>query len=204
MRRDSPLAPVTWAILILCTLPELILTGADLGLWGSRDWRGTALALGAFWKGLGPGQALYPGQPVAQYVTYGFLHGGMLHLVMNMTVMVSLARALVPVLGQARFAMLYLASLVAGAAAFGALGTVGAPMVGASGAVFGLLGAWLRIDWMRRRRLGASTIPVVQSLVGLAVLNTVLWWAMGGLLAWETHLGGFVAGWALLPILLRR
>ena len=45
--------------------------------------------------------------------------------------------------------------------------------------------------------------PLWQSLLGLAVLNAVLWAALGGLLAWEAHLGGFVAGWAAGPVIRR-
>ena len=67
--------------------------------------------------------------------------------------------------------------------------------LGASGALFGLAGAWKAWDWREARRSGTALWPILLWLLGLAVLNLVLWVLQGGLLAWETHLGGFMAGW---------
>ena len=80
----------------------------------------------------------------------------------------------------------------------------GIPMVGASGALFGLAGAVMALSWQYLRARGESLRPVIRSLVWLAVLNVVLWWAMSGMLAWETHLGGFVVGWVMGLWLVRR
>lgn len=68
-------------------------------------------------------------------------------------------------------------------------------MVGASGALFGLAGAWLAWDGQEARAHRAPLWPVLGRMAGLVVLNIALWVLQGGLLAWETHLGGFVAGW---------
>lgn len=205
MSSRSAIAPVTWTILMFCTVPELVLMGADLGLWGSRAWRGDAYEYGAFWAGLlDDWQPHYAGQKWLMFVTYGFLHGGLMHLVMNMTVFVSLARALVEAMGQVRFLALYAVSLLAGAACFALLGTEDAPMVGASGAIFGLVGAYLTRDGLRRARLGAALKPVVQSVAVLVLLNVALWWALAGQLAWEAHLGGFLAGAAFTTLPARR
>jgi rhomboid protease GluP len=57
-----------------------------------------------------------------------------------------------------------------------------------------LAGIVLSWDFQRRRRLRQTLLPTLQSLAMLAGLNLVLWWAMNGQLAWQTHLGGFV-GW---------
>ena len=68
-------------------------------------------------------------------------------------------------------------------------------MVGASGALFGLAGAWKAWDWQEARAHRGPLWPIVLWVLGIALLNGVLWVAQGGLLAWEAHLGGFVAGW---------
>jgi membrane associated rhomboid family serine protease len=68
-------------------------------------------------------------------------------------------------------------------------------MVGASGALFGLAGAWKAWEWREARKSGTALWHILLWLLGLAVLNLVLWVLQGGLLAWETHLGGFIAGW---------
>jgi membrane associated rhomboid family serine protease len=67
-------------------------------------------------------------------------------------------------------------------------------MVGASGALFGLVGAWHWRDWRQRRARGRPVGPLLQAIAGLAVLNLAMWVLLSGLLAWETHLGGYLAG----------
>lgn len=86
-------------------------------------------------------------------------------------------------------------SAVAGAGTFALIGPDDNPMVGASGAVFGLIGAWKFWEYEVRRNWKLPMAPLWRMLAGLVVLNVVLWVALGGLLAWESHLGGFVAGW---------
>lgn len=180
-------------------LPEIILWGADAGLWGAPRWRMIALEYGAFWGGLlGNWQPNYPLQPYAMFLSYGFLHAGPVHFTVNMVTLLSLAPPILARVGPWRLVGLYGASLIGGAAAFAALGQETAPMVGASGALFGLAGAYLAWEWSDRRAARQSLRPVVRTVLLLAALNLVLWWAMAGALAWQTHLGGFVAGWAMV------
>ena len=75
-------------------------------------------------------------------------------------------------------------------------------MVGTSGTLFGLAGAALWLEAAERHRLGIPLWPVGGVILGLVVLNAVMWVALGGILAWQTHLGGFVTGVAMsaLPV----
>jgi membrane associated rhomboid family serine protease len=93
-----------------------------------------------------------------------------------------------------RYAAIYVASILGGAAAYGLLAPDYSPMVGASGALFGLVGALVAWDARERRALRLTMRPVLRVIVILALMNLVLWWAMDGHLAWQTHLGGFLAG----------
>lgn len=195
-RRRPPPATVVWLI-VLTALPELALLGADAGLWGSARWRPLAYQYGAFWGGLlGNWKPNYPVQPAAMFLTYALLHGGFWHLLGNMTMLALLGPAVVRQAGQAGFLAIYAASAVGGAAAFGLIGPEAQPMVGASGALFGLAGALGFRDWRRRRDGGLPMGPVRRMLAELAAINLVMWLLLGGLLAWQTHLGGFLAGWA--------
>src|SRR4051794_18895490 len=72
-------------------------------------------------------------------ITGGVLHSGLLHILFNMYLLYVLGSMLEPVLGSARFAALYFVALLAGS--FGALVQTSGTTVGASGAVFGLMGA---------------------------------------------------------------
>lgn len=203
LRRSA--APM--AIFALCLLPELVLQGADAGLWGSARWRDLVYQYGAFWPGLlGNWRPNYPGQAMAMFLSYGFLHAGLWHFVLNMVTLFSLGAPLAARLGQARFLALWALSTLGGAAGYALLSTAPQPMVGASGALFGLAGALVGSDLADR--LGDEGIGTWRALaalgltlLGLLALNVAMYWAMGGRLAWQTHLGGFMAGWGAILLL---
>jgi membrane associated rhomboid family serine protease len=193
---------VVLGLVALCVLPEAALLGADLGLWGSSLWRSAAYAWGGFWPGLlQDWRPNFTGQSAVMFASYGFLHSGPLHLVVNMATLLSLGPPLVDRIGQGRFAVLYILSVLGGAAGFALLSDTTSPMVGASGALFGLAGAWIAWDYTDRFSAQERLWPVARAVGWLVVLNLVLWWAMNGQLAWQTHLGGFVTGWVAAGLL---
>lgn len=186
-----------------CTAIEAVLLMADFGLVNPPWLRALAYQNGAFWAGLlRDWQPNFAAQPVTMFLTHAFLHAGPLHLLVNMVTLWSLGRAVVERIGPARFLLLYLVSALGGGLGFGLLSEAPAPMVGASGALFGLAGAWLAWEWQALRAAGRGPGPVLRALFWLALLNVALWWATGGHLAWETHLGGLIAG-ALAGAVLR-
>ncbi len=202
------LAPAIAAVVVLTVAIELVLEAADRGLVGSTRWRSLAYEYGAFWAGLvGDWRPNYRAQPVLMFVSYALLHGGFGHLAGNMLTLLGLGTIATDRVGQRGFLVLYVVSAVGGGAGFGLLATAqgvgAAPMVGASGALFGLAGAWQYWEARDRRALGLPLAPVWRTILGLAVLNAVLWVMLAGLLAWQTHLGGFVAGWATAAVLAR-
>jgi membrane associated rhomboid family serine protease len=119
-------------------------------------------------------------------VTGGFLHAGILHLGLNMFVLYILGRLLEPAIGTPRFVGLYAVSLLAGS--FGALLLdPNVPTVGASGAVYGIMGATIVIA----RRRGVEQIA---SQIGIwLVLNIVLSFSLNGI-SIGGHLGGLAGG----------
>lgn len=197
----NPEQPMTvsvwlWVTIGLCIIPEVFLILSDLGVTSPR-LRRIAYDNGGFWPGLlvGGWTPNYSVQPALMFVTYGFLHGGIMHLIVNMITLWSTGRLVIERVGARGFVLVYIASLFGGGVGFALLADTMQPMVGASGALFGLVGgilAWAYVDRYTER----STLwPIVRALVFLALLNLVLWWAMDGQLAWQTHLGGFVFGW---------
>ena len=183
-------------IVLACTAVELVLQGADHGLWGAGRWRGLAYEYGGFWRGLlGSWQPNYAGQPAVMFTSYGLLHSGFLHLLVNMITLVSLGQIVIERVGQPRFAVIYAGALLGGAAGFALLSSAVQPMVGASGALFGLAGVVVGWEYTIRRAAREGLGPVLRVIVLLIALNLVMYWAMDGSLAWETHMGGFIAGW---------
>lgn len=194
----NPGAPsFLWILIGVLAAIEIPLSLSDAGLLAPASLRLTALSYGAFWPSLlgeGPAQ-LYSGQKVLMFLTYALLHGSALHFAMNSVILLALGKGVASFLGARKTILLLTLSAVAGAAAFGLLSTSRGPMVGASGAVFGLLGLWQAWDFRRLRQRNQSVRPVVGGIAGLILVNFVLFFTLSGTLAWEAHLGGWIAGW---------
>ncbi len=185
-----------WFLIAACVIIELFIQLGEWGVFGGTRIRATAYEYFGFWPGLlGNWRPNYALQPYTMFATYSFLHGGLLHLALNMVTLWSLARVVVARVGEIRFAFIYSVSILGGAVGFWLLTDTLQPMVGASGALFGLAGALVSWNYLDRFLLDQGLLPVLQTILLLVVLNIALWWAMDGQLAWETHLGGFVSGW---------
>lgn len=206
MHRDplsdiTRLGPVSWALaglVMACAAVEFLLLGSDLDLWGTARLRQTAYEWGGFWPGLLSGwPPNFTGQPMAMFVTYAFLHGGPGHLVVNMITLWSLGQGVIARIGPGRFLGLYAGATLGGAAGYALLAETVRPMVGASGALFGLAGALLAWAYVDRFTARIGLWPVAQMGLFLIAMNLAMYWALDGQLAWQTHLGGFVAGWIL-------
>jgi len=191
-RANAPV--VIWLVALTC-LPEIVLTLLEASFFAGSGLRRQLLLHGAFWNGLLHGwEPLYALQREAMFLTYALLHGGLLHLIGNMIALLALGGIAVARVGAKGFLLLYILSAIGGAAGFALLSGSETPMVGASGAVFGLIGAWKFWEWQLRQHRRVSMRPLWRSLLGLVLLNLILWVALSGLVAWEAHLGGFVAG----------
>ena len=200
-------APVVLAIAGLCAGLEIVFTLADLA--GYSDIRRAAIIYGAFWPQLlGDWQPVFPGQRVSMFLSYALLHGSFLHMLFNMLILLHLGRETVMRLGQAGFVLVFALCAIGGGAGFALLNGGSAPMLGASGAVFGLFGTSVFWELQVRRAHGASFEPVLRLVLGLVVMNVVLFFLVGGMLAWQAHLGGFVTGfilaWLVTPTLRHR
>lgn len=159
------------------------------------------------------GESLLP--PALTVLTSMFLHGGVLHLGGNMLYLWIFGKSVEDLLGHARFALFYLASGVAAAAIQTALSAGSSvPMIGASGAVSGVLGSYLLLF----PRANVLTLLVVGFFVRIVRIPAVMvlgfWFLVqlvsglvtwsggpGGEVAWFAHLGGFLSGMALLVVL---
>lgn len=115
-----------------------------------------------------------------------FAHASILHIALNMYTLWVFGQLLEPLLGRWRYAALYLISGLGGSVGVLLLSDPGQPVIGASGAIFGMMGAFLVIQ----RRLGGSATQLL-ILVGL---NLVIGFIPGFHIAWQAHLGGLVVG----------
>lgn len=157
---------------------KLITKGALLGSSESPFLAGQGVAHGQLWR----------------IVTAGFLHENLLHIGFNMWVLYYLGTMLEPALGAFRVGLLYVVSLLCGS--FGALLiSPHALTVGASGAIFGLMG-------VAAVEMRARQIPLMQSGVGgLILINLIISFTIPGI-SYGGHIGGLIGG-ALGALLLR-
>ncbi len=119
-------------------------------------------------------------------VTNGFLHANLLHIGLNMWVLYYLGLMLEPAIGHLKFGVIYGVSLLAGS--FGALlASPHSPTVGASGAVFGLMGA-------AAVEMRARQIPIMQSGVGVLILINLIFSFSVPDISWGGHVGGLIGG----------
>ncbi len=119
-------------------------------------------------------------------ITSGFMHENLIHIGFNMWVLYYLGMMLEPAIGHLKFGTIYVVSLLTGS--FGALlVTPHSPTVGASGAIFGLMGA-------AAVEMRARQIPIMQSGVGaLILINLVISFTLPGI-SWGGHIGGLIGG----------
>ena len=158
-----------------------VATGTALGGVGSRGF-GTL-----YYDGFIAGPFLVHGQhEYYRLLTYGFLHDGLLHILFNMVFLYFVGPPLEQAIGKLNFLAVYLVSLLAGA--FGALLlTPLDPTVGASGALFGLLGALIIVAHYRGISIWQSGLgPTL--LINVVFSLTITGISIGG------HLGGLCGG----------
>ncbi|MFF1920741.1 rhomboid family intramembrane serine protease [Streptomyces sp. NPDC058221] len=133
----------------------------------------------------GPPEGIAEGQWY-RLVTSMFLHQEVWHIAFNMLGLWWLGGPLEAALGRARYIALYLLSGLAGSALTYWLAAPNQPSLGASGAIFGLLGATAVL----MRRLNYDMRPVF----ALLAINLVITFNPWGGIAWQAHVGGLVAG----------
>jgi len=129
-------------------------------------------------------------------ITSGFIHSdnlltdpsSALHIVLNMYTLWILGQALEPMLGRWRFLSLYMLAILGGSVAVLLYGDPVGGVLGASGGIFGLMGAYFVV----LRSLGGNS----NSIVGVIAINLAFTFLNPGI-SWQAHIGGLVIGGAV-------
>lgn len=154
---------------------KLINLGASVGVAQLPNGDIVGIAVGQSWR----------------LVTAMFLHAGLWHIAFNAYALWIFGSMVEQELGRVRFLLIYFVTGIVASAASYAFGPYYAVGVGASGAVFGVFGAFVTYNY-RRRHL-AIAMARLRSALTLIVINAVLAVAVEGI-DWRAHVGGFVAG----------
>jgi membrane associated rhomboid family serine protease len=176
MPRARGVPYVTWSLIAANVLVYLVTVaqGAGISSPGGKvynDWLlfGPAVANGDWWR----------------LITSAFLHASVLHIAFNMFALYWLGASVELSLGPVRYLALYLVSGLAGSAG-ALLANPLTPTVGASGAIFGILGALLIIEYQQTGRLAGPALTLI-------MINLVFSFSVPGI-SYGGHLGGLAGG----------
>jgi membrane associated rhomboid family serine protease len=130
-------------------------------------------------------------------LTAAFLHGGLMHIAFNMYALYLFGPRLEMQVGSVPFALLYFASAAGGGAFSYLLGPPNQVAVGASGAIFGLFGAWIYVAWLMRD--SAQGRAMFNQLGVLLAINLALPLLVPNI-DWRAHVGGLITGVAIAAV----
>ena len=168
----------TYAIIGICVVMAVLTQGGGSFetsyRFGARY--APAIAAGDWWR----------------LITPIFLHGGIFHIGFNMFAVYTYGPGLERAFGIARFIALFLAAGFLGNALGFFAGDIGRLSVGASGAVFGVFGAWA-VYFYRRRRSDARAEQMLRGLGGLIAINLLFGFVVNFVDNWA-HIGGLIGG----------
>lgn len=170
-------APVTMALIALNLLVYLVTVGQGGGLNAPGGTLFEKGALVGFLVGQGDWWRLF---------TAMFLHAGLLHIAFNMLALWWLGSIVEQALGPLRFLLLYVASGLAGSAGALVISGLDVPTVGASGAIFGIMGALLVLEYLQTGSFAGQAMTMI--VVNLALTFAIPNISIGG------HVGGLVGG----------
>lgn len=176
-------ALVTW-ILVGVNVAVYIAEWAYSGTYQFLDMAGLTFNNGQITGGVAHGETY-------RLITSAFVHSpglsgfGPAHILFNMWALAVVGPALERLLGHGRFLVVYLLSALGGSVLFYLFAPAYAQALGASGAIFGLFGAWFVVA--RRLRLDSRAI------IFLIVINLALTFTIPQI-AWQAHVGGLVTG----------
>jgi membrane associated rhomboid family serine protease len=206
---------------------NLTLIAVNVAVYGYEAWMGPAAdhlitrygMIPVRIASLGSITPLAWGQPILTLLTALFLHGGVLHLAGNMLYLFIFGPAVEARFGRKQYFLFYLAAGVAGNLAMVFIDlSARTPVIGASGAIAAVLGAYF-VLYPRERIL--TILPIflwIEFIEVPVVLYLLLWFglqlysamqnrafqSLAGGVAWWAHIGGFMFGLAAAPILARR
>lgn len=141
---------------------------------------------------------------LASLFTHMFLHGGWMHVCMNLLMLAAFGSGVERWLGAKRLLILCGASALFGVAAHYLLNMESAfPMIGASGALSGLFAAAIVMLSRGQREMGGRVgiLPFALIWIGLSIAFGMLGGPDGSMIAWAAHVGGFLGGFLVLKFM---
>lgn len=199
----NPLPPVIVALTLLVFGIELIFNFGNSGWIGGPEavgWRLAAIQTYSFsaivfdWM---LANGIYPPEHVMRFVTYPFVHANFTHMLFVAVFLLALGKKVSEVFSAAAVLLIFFASAIVGALAYGLLLDTPVPLIGGYPAVYGLIGAYTFLLWVNLAVIGASRYRAFTLIGFLLGIQLVFGLLLGGGQDWVADFGGFATGFGL-------
>ncbi|MCC5975997.1 MAG: rhomboid family intramembrane serine protease [Rubellimicrobium sp.] len=205
MQPESPfnaIPPVVVALALLVAGIEIVFQLAAAGVLGGQGgigWRVSALGDYAFspavWDLVVAGNRSM--DLIRRFVTYAFVHGSVTHTIFGVVLLLALGKFVGEVFSAAALLVVFFASTILGAVAFGILVAGNPPLYGVYPAVYGLIGAYSFILWTRLGETGGNRLQAFRLIGVLLFLQLLFGLLFGAQPSWVADLAGFATGFVL-------
>ena len=199
----NPVPPVVWVFVLAIAGVELLLQAAENGFVGGPGgigWRLEAFTRFAFfdtafaWM-IESGR--FPLEHMQRFITYGFVHGNFTHAIFAVVMLLAIGKMVAEVFSALAFVVIFVASSVIGALAYGLFLDTNIPLLGAFPAVYGMIGAFTFMLWVRAKHEGSGQARAFSLIVFLMGLQLFFKLVFGGGNDWIADITGFVTGFGL-------
>jgi membrane associated rhomboid family serine protease len=203
----NPMPPVVMALFIVIVGVEAAFSLGSYGLIGgptALGWRLEATERFAFfgqvlrWM-LSTGQ--FPPEHLVRFFSYPFVHASFTHALFAGVMLLAMGKMVAEALGSVRTVVIFFASTFAGALAYGLVIETQVPLIGAFPAVYGLIGGFTYLLWLRLGQMGAQQVRAFSLIGMLLAIQLVFGLIFGGSKDWVADLAGFVTGFTLTLLL---
>jgi len=203
---EAPFNPLPKSVIVLVAVIlgiEVLFTLGARGLIGGPDaigWRLNAVRDWAFadvvWEWM-LANGRFPPEHLARFITYPLIHVSFTHMVFVIVFILALGKLVSEVFGGAKMLVVFFASAILGAVAYGVILNEDAPLIGGYPGVYGLIGAYTFVLWVNLSAAGenqARAFMLIGVFLGLQLLFAVFF---DGPKDWVADLSGFAVGFLL-------
>lgn len=199
----NPLPPIVWLLALPMVAIELAVSLGANGVVGGANavgWRLEMLQRYAFapdyarqlWE-----TSQFPLEALVRFVSYPFVHGSMTHALFAVVILLAMGKFVGEIFRWWALLVVFVGSSIAGGAAYMAVPEIHAPLFGAYPPVYGLIGAFTFLLWVRLAGTGVNQFRAFTMIGFLLAFQLVFGVLFGGGWDWVADIAGFAAGFFL-------
>lgn len=209
-RAPRPVNPLPWSVVLLFLMiaaVEVVLSLGARGIIGGPGavgWRLEAVRSYGFLSAVlhwMMEQGVWPAGQLVRFVTYPFVHGAFTSAAFACVMLLALGKWVGEIAGAMAVLIAFLLSSVLGALAYGLLTDDAYPLIGAFPGVYGLIGVFTWLLWVRLKASGDNELRAFALIGTLMMLQLVFGLFFGSDNTWVADVTGAVTGFAVAPLL---